>query len=123
MHIGAQKIDSSSLKTFGIVIDGFQVFNKLNREWFFQKTFLLAKTRIKVALIMFFLIFSNINIQFTKKEFFSTTYTTAEALLTIKKVEFMDGKDFTKARLDKNVKTSVISESFLSLGLITIHPA
>ena len=34
-NIGAQKIDGSSLKTHGIVIATFQVFDKLSRSWFF----------------------------------------------------------------------------------------
>ena len=34
-NVEAQKIDGSSLDTFGILIAGFQVIDKLGRAWFF----------------------------------------------------------------------------------------
>ena len=33
--VGTQKIDGSSLATYGIVIAAFQVVDKLGRSWFF----------------------------------------------------------------------------------------
>ena len=51
-----------------MVIAAFQVFDKLGRFWFFQKTFLLANISIKVVLDMLFLIFNNTDIQFAEKE-------------------------------------------------------
>ena len=62
--IRAQKIDSSTLNTFGIVLANFQVENKLDRIWFFQKTILLANTTLEVILKIRFLTFSNVNVQF-----------------------------------------------------------
>ena len=61
-NVGAQKIDGSTHKTFGMVLASFQVENKLGRPRFFQETFLLAKISVKVVLGMPFLIFSNANI-------------------------------------------------------------
>ena len=66
--VGAQKIDRSSLATYDMVIADFQVIDKLYRSWFFQETFLLANINMKVVLGIFFLIFSNADKQFTKKE-------------------------------------------------------
>ena len=60
--VGAQKIDDSSLRTFGMVIAGFQVEDKLGRARFFQELFLLAETSIEVVLRMPFLILSNADI-------------------------------------------------------------
>ena len=60
--VGAQKIDGSLLQTFGMVIAGFQIENKLGGASFFQKWFLLAKTIMELVLEMPFLIFSNVNI-------------------------------------------------------------
>ena len=57
--IGAQKIDGSTLETFGIVLASFQVEDKLEKTRFFQKTFLLADINTEVVLSMPFLIFSN----------------------------------------------------------------
>ena len=43
-EVGAQKIDGSPLVTFGMVIAGFQMQDKLGRDCFFQENFLLANT-------------------------------------------------------------------------------
>ena len=66
--IEAQKINGSSLWTFGMVIAGFQVENKLGRARFFQESFLLVKTNMEMVLEMLFLIFSNADIQFAEKK-------------------------------------------------------
>ena len=58
----AQKIDDSTLKTFGMVLASFQVEDKLRRARFFQETFLLANFSIKVVLEISFLTLSNANI-------------------------------------------------------------
>ena len=60
--VRVQKIDNSSLQTFGMFIAGFKVEDKLGRARFFQKSFLLAETSIEVVLRMLFLTFSNANI-------------------------------------------------------------
>ena len=57
--VGSQKIDGSLLQTFEIIIVGFQVEDKFGRAKFFQKSFLLAETSMKVVLEMTFLTFSN----------------------------------------------------------------
>ena len=60
--VGAQKIDGSSLRTFGMVIAGFQVEDKLGRVRFFQELFLLAETSMDVVLGMPFLVLGNADI-------------------------------------------------------------
>ena len=60
--VGAQKIEGSLLRTFGMVIAGFQVEDKLGKIRFFQESFLLAKISIEVVLKMSFLTLSNTNI-------------------------------------------------------------
>ena len=47
--IGTQKIDGSTLKTFGIVLAEFQVEDKLGRARFFHETFLLADISVKTS--------------------------------------------------------------------------
>ena len=66
--VGAPKINGSLLRTFGMVIAGFQVEDKLDKAQFFQESFLLDETSMEVVLGMPFLTFSNANIQFAKKE-------------------------------------------------------
>ena len=125
--VGAQKIDGSSLKTFGMVIAGFQVKDKLDRARFFQKSFLLAETSMEVVLGMPFLTLSNANIQFAEKEPIWRSYTAAEALPTTKRIELIDKKEFAKATLDEESKTFVIHiavlEALVESAEMTIHLA
>ena len=85
-NVGAQKIDRSSLDTFGMVITSFQVQDKLERARIFQKTFLMADTRIDVVLGMPLLTLSNADIQFSEGDPTWRTYTATDALLTSKRV-------------------------------------
>ena len=66
-NIGAQKIDSSILKTFRMVIADFWVEDKGNRPRFFQEIFLVTKTKFKVILGILFLKISIIDIAFGEK--------------------------------------------------------
>lgn len=45
--VGGQKIAISALNTYKMVISKFLVHDKLDKAWFFEKTFLLADTSIK----------------------------------------------------------------------------
>ena len=67
--VGVQKIDESSLNTYGMVITTFQVVIKLGCFYFFQETFLLADISMKVVLGMPFLTLSNADVQLAKKKF------------------------------------------------------
>ena len=67
INIKAQKIDTSALKIFGMVIADFQVENKANRPRFFQKVFLVANTKFEIILEIFFLKFSNADVSFGEK--------------------------------------------------------
>ena len=55
-------IDGSTLQIFEMVLASFLVKDKLGRARFFQKTFLLADTSMKVVLGMLFLTFRNADI-------------------------------------------------------------
>ena len=123
-NIGAQKIDGFTLKTFGIVLASFQVEDKLRRARFFQETFSLADISVEVVLEMLFLILSNADIQFSKKELTWRSYTTAKALPTTKRVELIDKKKFVKAALDENSETFLVHVAALEAPLaeMSIHP-
>ena len=60
--VGAQKIDGSTFKTFGMVLASFFVEDKLGKARFFQETFLLANISAEIVLGMFFLTLSNVDI-------------------------------------------------------------
>ena len=66
-NIGAQKINSSALKIFGMVIANFQVEDKTNKPRFFQKNFLVADTKFEVILGILFLKISNTDMSFGEK--------------------------------------------------------
>ena len=66
--MGAQKINGSHLDTFGMVIAGFSLQDKLGKVRFFQETFLVADTRMEVVLGMPFLTLSNADIRFAERE-------------------------------------------------------
>lgn len=61
---GAQKIYSSRLKTFEMVIASFQVDYKDRKSHFFKETFLLVDISISVAFGMIFLTLSNVRVNF-----------------------------------------------------------
>ena len=119
--VGAQKIDSSTLQTFGMVLANFQVEDKLGRTWFFQETFLLADISAEVVLGMPFLTFSNADVQFVEKELTWRFYTTAKALPTTKRVELINKNEFAKAALDEKSRTFVVYVASLNLTP-GIHP-
>ena len=114
-EIGAQKIDGSTLQTFGMVLANFQMEDKLGRTRFFQETYLLANISAEVVLGIPFLTLSNANVQFVEKELILKSYTTAEALPTTKRVELINNKEFAKAALDGKSKTFVVHMTSLNL--------
>lgn len=61
-NVGAQKIDGSTFQLFKMILASFQIEDKLGKTQFFQETFLLADTSVKVILSICFLILSNANI-------------------------------------------------------------
>ena len=104
----AQKIDGSYLDIFGIVIVGFSLQNKLEKIWFFQETFLVADTRIKVVLRIPFFTLSNSNRRFAERELVWKTYSGAKALPMTWRVEIIDKKEFALAVLNEENKTFVV---------------
>lgn len=104
-----------------MILASFQIEDKLKKVLFFQNAFLLANISVKVVLKMFFLIFSIINIQFTKKKLAQRFYTTAKALSTTKQIKLIGKKKFAKVALQKNMKVFVIYMTFIDLSLMLIY--
>ena len=107
-NIKAQKIDSSTLKTFGIVIADFQVEDKASRPRFFWKTFLVVNTKLKVILRMLFLKINNADMSFGERIFIWKTYTINKTLPIIKQVQIIDPKEFDIAVLNIDSETFVV---------------
>ena len=66
-NVVVQKIDSSTLEIFGMVIANFEIEDKGGKPRFFQKTFLVANTKFEVILRKLFLKIRNADVAFGKK--------------------------------------------------------
>ena len=86
INVGAQKINGSTLKTFGMVIADFHVEDKGGRPRFFQETFLVADIKFEVILGMPFLKISNADVAFGEGTLTWKSYTTNKALPTTERV-------------------------------------
>lgn len=121
-NVRAQKIDGSILKTYKMVIVGFQVQDKFRRARFFQKTFLIADTNIKVIFGMFFPTCSKIKVDFAEEELIQKTYTAVDILPITKKVYIIDLKKFAKIALDQKQEIFVVHITACTMELIKINP-
>ena len=119
--IGAQKIDGSALRTYGMAIAGFSIQDKSGRARFFEETFLLADTSMEVVLGMPFLSLSNADIQFDTESFTWRSYSAAEALPTTRQVELINKHEFAKVALDENSETFVVHVAALEALKSAIH--
>lgn len=82
---------------------------------------MLIDTSMKVVLEMPFLIFSNANIWFAKKEFKWRRYLTIEALPIIWRVKLINKREFAAAALDENTETFVIRVAALLIPTMQVH--
>ena len=67
-NVGAQKINGTTLETYGMVVAAFSVIDQADRVRFFEETFLVANVSPDVVLGMPFLTLSGADINFPKKE-------------------------------------------------------
>ncbi len=68
INVGAQKIDGTTLETYGMVVSTFSVLDKDGRERFFEKSFLLADVSPDIVLRMPFLTISNADVDFQARD-------------------------------------------------------
>ena len=112
--IGAQKIDGTMLNTFGMIVTAFLMTNKANRVRYFKETFLVANISLEVVLEMSFLSLSDTDVDFSGWKLRWRTYTTKEALLTIRHIELVGKKEFAAAALDSESETFIVHIASLS---------
>lgn len=92
-----------------MVLASFFLQDSLKKIRFFEKTFLLVDTNIKVILRMLFLSFNNIDVKFTKlKKFTQRSYIVAKALSTTSQIKLINKKEFANIALDENSETFII---------------
>ena len=107
--MGAQKIDGLPQKIYSMASTRFLIQDSLGKIPFFEQTFLLANTSIKVVVEMPFLSFSNANVKFAElKRLTWRTYIIAKALSITSRVKLINKREFVKAALDVNFETFVV---------------
>ena len=111
--IGAQKINSTTLKTYGKVLAVFSVTDQADRVRFFEKIFLVANISLDVVLRMSFLTLSAVDVNFPKRELQWRSYTIEEVFPTTKRVELVEKKEFAAAALDPRHETFVMDVASL----------
>ena len=124
--VGAQKIDGTTLDTYGMVVAAFSVKNRANRVRFFEETFLVANVSPEVVLRMPFLTLSGADVGFSSRELRWRTYTTDEALPTTRHVKLVGKKEFAAAALDPEYETYIVHVASLSsipLASLDFHPS
>ena len=112
--VGAQKIDSTMLDTFGMVVAAFSVMDKANRVRFFEKTFLVANISPEVVLGILFLTLNDADIDFLGRKLRWRTYTTKETFSTTRRIELVGKKEFAAIALDPESETFIIYVASLS---------
>ena len=121
----AQKIDDTTLNTYGIVVAAFLVEDKANRVRFFEETFLVANVSPEIVLGMPFLTLSDADVDFSGQELWWRTYTTEEILATTRYVELVGKKKFAAAALDPEYETYIVLVASLSstpfVAFLDIH--
>ena len=108
INVGAQKIDGTTLETYGMVVAAFSVIDQANRIRFFEKTFLVANVSPDMVFGMPFFTLSDADIDFPKKKLWWRLYTIKEALSTTKQVKLVGKKEFAAAGFDPGYETFVV---------------
>ncbi len=67
-NVRAQKIDSTTLETYRIVVSTFSMSDKDGKERFFEENFLLADVKLDIVLGIPFLTMSNADIDFQARD-------------------------------------------------------
>ena len=125
-NVGAQKIDGTTLETYGMMVAVFSVTDQADRVRFFEEIFLVANVSPDVVLGMPFLTLSGADVNFPKRELRWRSYTIEEAVPTTKQVELVEKKEFAAASLDPGYEIFVVHiaslESLSSTQKGDVHP-
>ncbi len=67
-NVRAQKIDGTTLETYGMIVSTFSMSDKDGKKRFFKKSFLLVDFKPDIVLGILFLKMSNIDINFEARD-------------------------------------------------------
>ena len=107
-NVGAQKINGTTFKTYGIVVAAFSMTDQANRVRFFEEIFLVANISPDMVLRMPFFTLNNVDIDFPKKKLWWRSYTIKKTLPTTKRVKLVGKKEFAAAALDPEYEIFVV---------------
>ncbi len=120
----AQKIDSTILETYEMVVFTFSVIDKDNRERFCEESFLLADVKPDIMLGIPFLIICNANIDLQARNLQWRFYTTRDILSTTWQVELIEKKEFVVVALTLEHEAFVVHVAALNVNLgDEVHPS
>ena len=122
MDVGVQKIDSTMLDTFGMVVIAFSVIDKANQVRLFEETFLVANVSSEIVFEMLFLTLSGTNVNSLGQELRWRTYTTKEAFPTTRRVKLVGKKEFTAVAFDPEHETFAVYVASLNSTPLNIRP-
>lgn len=123
INVSAQKIDSSKLNTFNIVIVFFLLDDQNKKFCFFKMSLFFSDINMDIIFGMLFLTYSNIKVNFNDQVLEWNLYITAKALSTIKNIKLVGKKKFATAALNLKNKAFVVHiASIISTSSNLIHP-
>ena len=67
-NVGAQKIDGTTLETYGMMVAVFLVIDQADRIRFFEETFLVVNVSPYMILGMLFFTLNDVDVDFPKRE-------------------------------------------------------
>ncbi len=115
-NVGAQKINGTTLETYGMVISTFFMLDKDSRERFFEESFPLANVKPDIVLGMPFLTMSYADIDFQDRDLQWRSYITEDVLLTTRRVDLIGKKGFVTAALDPKHETFIVHVATLNVA-------
>ena len=118
IDVRAQKIDGTTLDTYGMVVAAFLMKNKANQVKFFEETFMMANVSPEVVLGMFFLTLSRADVDFLGPKFWWKTYIIKKVLPTTRRVELVDKEEFVAAALDSEHEIYVVHVGLVSSDVL-----
>lgn len=119
-NIGAQKIYNSIFEIFKMIQTSFQIHDNLKISRFYKEILLRANTNIEMIWNIHIIGFSNGNIKFRDQKLIQKFYIIIKVLTIIKNIEFINKKKFTKATLNKKLKTFMLYITALKALLFEI---
>ncbi len=123
-NVQAQKIDGTTLETYGMVVSTFSESDKDGRERFFEESFLLVDVSPDIVLGMPFLTMSNADVDFQARDLQWRSYTIGEVLPTTRRVELIGKKEFVAVALDPEHEAFVVHVAALSVDSgDKVHPS